>query len=185
VSSKRNSEARSWLSVAVVVGLTLMARSSLADHYSVPSGSMRPTVEIGDRIVVDKSAYGVRLPWSSVWLGEVQSPARGDVVVLASPENGKVLLKRVVAVAGDRVAVLDGNVYLGGARVVEAHRKLPGAGPAMPSTEVPAEQLLVMGDNRGNSHDGRSFGLVHERAVLGRAIAVFMRDGQLSWLPLR
>jgi signal peptidase I len=171
--------------VAIVIAITTMGRSSLADHYRVPSGSMRPTVEVGDRIVVDKRAYGLRLPLSDLWLTKVDMPQRGDVVVLLSPEDEEVLLKRVVAIAGDHVAVRDGAVYLEGRRLTESHRQMPGDGPSLHRTQVPHGQLLVMGDNRGNSHDGRSFGFVRREAVLGRAIAVYMRDGELRWLPLR
>ncbi len=78
----------------------LSARSSLADHYHVPTGSMQPTVAIGDRVLVDKMAYGLRAPFGGVELVGSEGPAVGDVVVLDSPEDGVTLLKRVVATPG-------------------------------------------------------------------------------------
>jgi signal peptidase I len=185
VSNPKN-VVRELLSYATVVAVMLMARSSLADHYHVPSGSMRPTVEVGDHVVVNKAAYGVRLPWTDVWLTRAASPARGDVIVLTSPEDGRVLLKRVVAVAGDRVEVGHGVVMIDGHVVHEPHRRLTqGGGPDLASTLVPPRSLLVVGDNRGNSHDGRTFGFVSVKVVLGRAAAVILRDGAINWIPFR
>lgn len=176
---------RDLLVMAAVAIVTLAARSSLADHYVVPSGSMQPTVEVGDRVVVDKAAYGLRLPWSAIWLAPPHAPARGDVVVLASPESGTVLLKRVVAIGGDEVAVRRGMVWIDGRPTREPWLDLGrGGGPDFGPTHVPLGDLLVMGDNRGNSHDGRFFGLVSQRAVLGRAVAVYLRDGSLVWIDL-
>ncbi len=173
---------RDLLPLAAIVVVTFMTRSSLADHYRVPSGSMQPTVEIDDRVVVHKAAYGLRLPWSDVWLGDVAMPERGDVVVLTSPEDGRVLLKRVVAVAGDVVEVRGGDAIVNG--VVERRARLPGEGPPFGPARVPDDMLLVLGDNRGNSHDGRSFGFVSRRDVLGRAVAVYLRDGSLDWIRI-
>src|SRR5262245_47749050 len=100
---------RSWrkdlLAIAAAAAVVLVGRSSLADHYHVPTGSMLPTVLENDHIFVNKAAYSLRLPFSHVELAEFGGPERGDVVVLESPESGIVLLKRVVAVPGDVVRV--------------------------------------------------------------------------------
>lgn len=163
----------------------LAARSSLADHYRVPSGSMEPTVMTSDRVVVNKAAYGLRIPWTGSWLIDAEAPARGDVVVLESPESGIVLLKRVVAVGGDRVAVRDGQVSIDG-RPADEHAALSlGPGPDLEPTLVPAGELLVLGDNRGNSHDGRAFGFVPVRTVLGRVEAVYERGNHFTWQQVR
>ncbi len=183
-----------------MVAVVLVGRSSLADHYRVPSGSMQPTVHVGDRVLVNKAAYGLRVPGTSIWLTEVSLPSRGDVVVLSSPEDGVVLLKRVVAVAGDRVEVRDGHLRLNdrgvkierlGQTTVEqldqtAHpvSLLAGGGPDFGPVVVPDDRVLVIGDNRGNSHDGRSFGFVRAKDLLGRAIGVYWRSGALSWSGL-
>lgn len=196
---KKRFPGRDLASLAALVAVLLMARSSLADHYQVPSGSMQPTVDIGDRVLVHKAAYGLRLPFSGVYLGGMRPPARGDVVVLESPEDERVLLKRVVAVAGDEIAVRGGRLFLDGravrldeqgGRAIE-HLGAPhavalelGGGPDLPPTRVPAGRLLVVGDNRGNSHDGRSFGFVAAERVLGRAFAIYVRDGDLCWIDL-
>ncbi|MBI5499053.1 MAG: signal peptidase I [Deltaproteobacteria bacterium] len=192
--------ARRWLGIVAFVGAVLVGRSSLADHYRVPTGSMRPTVHEGDHVLVNKAAYGLRLPQSHIYLAEFGGPARGDVVVFDSPETGEVLLKRVVAVPGDLVEVRKGRVVLNGETVPVdvagggAVEKLDGVrhdldlsrggGPDVGPVKVPPGRYLLLGDNRGNSHDGRFFGFVERSAILGRAIGVFLRDGVPTWLPL-
>src|SRR5262245_49397516 len=99
---------KDWVTFLAFVVVMLAARSALADHYVVPSDSMNPSVEAGDRIVAFKAAYGLRVPWTELWITGPVLPERGDVVVLRSPESGEVLLKRVVAIAGDEVTVRDG-----------------------------------------------------------------------------
>ena len=178
--------------MAAAFALVLMsARSSLADHYVVPSGSMQPSVEIGDRILVNKAAYGLRVPFSSTYLTRFAGPAIGDVVVLDAPDEDKVLLKRVVGVPGTRVEVRGGRVRIDGklapveprgdglfeqlGAADHALRLTDGGGPGWGPVTIPEDRYLVMGDNRGDSRDGRFFGLVTREAILGRAVGVFWR----------
>jgi signal peptidase I len=184
------------LQVASAAAVAFTARASLADHYRVPSGSMEPTVHVGDHIVVSKAAYGLRLPMTDRYVVRFAGPARGDVVVLepqgdAAPSAvdadvvGAVLLKRVVAVEGDLVEVRDGRVRIDGRDAPEATISLAaGGGPDLGPVRVPTGKVLVLGDNRGNSRDGRAFGWVDRAQVLGRAVRVIARDGRLSMLPL-
>lgn len=191
---------REWLSVAIAAFIVLVARSSFADHYVVPSGSMLPTVAEGDRVLVAKAAYGLRLPLTDQWLVNTAEPQRGDVVVLESPEDAVVLLKRIAALPGDRVEIRAGRLRIDDRDVpVVAEGDGPvellgsgqhrlrldaGGGPDFGPVIVPAGRYLVLGDNRGNSHDGRSFGCVERDAILGRVLGVFQRDGSFVWLPL-
>jgi len=161
---------------------------------------MWPTVSAGDRVLVHKAAFGLRLPFSRVWLTQQRMPERGDVVVLASPEDDTVLLKRVVAVQGDVIEIRDGQLSIDGLPVAiepQAGRLQEqlgarghavslelGGGPDFGPTRVPAGELLVVGDNRGNSHDGRFFGFVSAERLLGHAIAVYFHDGSLRWIEL-
>ena len=155
---------------------------------------------VGDQICVNKAAYGLRVPASEKYLLEGAGPARGDVVVLTSPTDGEVLLKRVVAVPGDVVEVSSGRVAIDGARapvhaeggvVVEemggrehALSTEYGGGPDFGPTLVPKDAYLVLGDNRGNSRDGRYFGWVARGAILGKAVAVCLREGKPVWKGL-
>jgi signal peptidase I len=103
---------REWLRPLLVTALVLGSlRSAVADWNDVPTGSMRPTILEGDRIFVNKLAFDLKLPFTTWRLAEWSSPERGDIVVLFSPVDGTRLVKRVVAVAGDRVE-LSGNRLL-------------------------------------------------------------------------
>lgn len=191
---------RELSSLAILIVGVLAARSSLADHYLVPSGSMQPTVQIGDHVFVNKLAYGIHVPLTDKYALEYGSPAHGDVVVLRSPVDDRVLLKRVVAVPGDLVSVTEGTVTLNGLPVpVERgdgglFEDLGGAlhpvdlgmggGPDFGPVKVPRGQFLVLGDNRGNSSDGRVFGFVQRKQIMGRSSGIWLRDGAFTWLGL-
>lgn len=184
---------RELMIVAVFALVLMSARSSVADHYLVPSGSMQPTVEIDDHILVNKAAYGLRVPFSRTYLARFSGPSVGDVVVLDAPDEDKVLLKRVVGVPGSQVEVRGGRVWIDGkVAPVEQRgdalhellgaadhllRLTRGGGPAWGPLTIPDGRYLVMGDNRGDSRDGRFFGLVTREAILGRAVSVIWRAG--------
>ena len=193
--SKARRIARELVKIGVFALVLMSARSSLADHYRVPTGSMLPTVEIDDRIVVNKAAYGLRVPFTNTYVTEFEGPQVGDVVVLDSPEEDKVLLKRVIGIPGARVEVRGGRItlddklapieekpdglyeQLGG--VLHPIRLTRDGGPDWGPVTIPDGRYLVMGDNRGESHDGRTFGLVEREAIHGRAIGVYWRSGPI------
>ncbi len=182
------------------MAIVVSARSSLADHYVVPTGSMLPTVQLDDHVLVDKLAYGLRVPLANDYAVRFAAPARGDVVVLRSPDDGSILLKRVVGVPGDDLRVVEGALTIDGrampivARGDAAIEELGavkhaislacGGGPDYGPLRVPADRFLVMGDNRGNSRDGRYFGLVTRDAVVGRVQGVVLRHGAPTWVGL-
>jgi signal peptidase I len=104
-------DARSTL---FLVAILLTFRSALADWYDVPSGSMQPTILEGERIFVNKLAYGLRVPFTSTRAATWREPRRGDIVTFPSPRDGVRLVKRVAAMPGDTVAVRGGRLYLNG-----------------------------------------------------------------------
>lgn len=175
-----------WSRTAFVLLLIALgvsaARASLADHYVVPSGSMRPTLVEGDRILVDKMAFGLRVPFTDRWLVSAGGPRRGDVVVLRSPEDGDTLVKRVMGLPGETIAVRGGAVYADDRAVEARAAELPMWVDFGPTCLGPAD-YLVLGDNRDNSHDGRSFGPVPRESIHGRVEAVIWRHG-FTWLEL-
>ncbi len=195
----------SWLRNLVTLGVfaavMLTARASVANHYQVPTGSMRPTVQIGDRLLVNKSAYGIRIPLTNRYLKEWAGPRRGDVVVLDPPDGGEtVLLKRVVAIPGDRVMVRAGLLWLNGKPVrissgpdglrehlggrSHAIRLKGPPGPSFGPVRIPPRRYLLLGDNRGDSHDGRYFGLIPREKILGKATRVYYSKGHFVWKKL-
>jgi signal peptidase I len=190
---------RELILLSVVAVVVLSARSSLASHYKVPTGSMLPTVELDDRILVDKTAYGLRIPFTSSYAHRGDDPEIGDVVILDSPVEDKVLLKRVVGTPGHTVEVAAGRIVIDGKQapieeraeglvetlgeVTHPIRLTNGGGPDFGPIAIPEDKYLVMGDNRGDSSDGRMFGLVERDAILGRAFSVYWRGG-LVWRDL-
>ncbi len=190
---------KEWFPPLLLLLLMLVARSTLADHYLVPSGSMENTLIPGDHVLVNKAAYGLRIPFTDNVLVAGDEPVAGEVVIFDSPENGTRLVKRVVAVGGDQVELRAGHLMVNGKilalagnpameqfgqRIVELNLA-SGGGPAIHGMVVPMGQVLVLGDHRGNSHDGRFFGTVPVSALYGRASAVFWRDNTgLTWQSL-
>lgn len=182
--------------LAVTLVLVTAARSSLADHYYVPSGSMEYTLMPGDRVIVDKTAYGLRIPLTKVDIVGDTEPSRGDIAVFDSPIDGKRLIKRIVAIGGDHVSLKNGKLTINGetlalptgeqfgGRIVELNLH-DGGGPDIADLEVPQGMVLALGDHRGNSLDGRFFGLIDEHELYGRAIAVYYRRGDgFTWRHL-
>jgi signal peptidase I len=188
-------------SLALVIALVTFARSSLADHYYVPSGSMEYTLMPGDRVVVDKTAYGFRVPLTKIDLFPVGAPQRGEIAVFDSPTDGLLLIKRIVAVGGDRVELNDGYLTINDVPLrADADSNSAsedfdgrfaqlnfssGGGPNIGEFAVPPNSVLVLGDHRGNSHDGRYFGTIDERELYGRAVGIYYRRNEgLTWEPL-
>ncbi len=186
MGSKKQWLRQEALSLAMVLALVTAARSSLADHYYVPSGSMENSLIPGDRVFVDKTAYGVRIPLTKIDLFGSRTPQRGDIAVFDSPEDGTRLIKRIVAVGGDVVSLEHGQLTINGRALGDAEleefggkRALlnlnDGGGPDIHEKTIPPGMVLALGDHRGNSRDGRFFGVIDERELFGRAVAVYYR----------
>ncbi|TLY53623.1 MAG: signal peptidase I [Gammaproteobacteria bacterium] len=101
-------------SLLLFFGLMLVFRSAVADWMYVPTGSMNPTIVEGDRILVDKAAYGLRVPFTEVRLTQGSDPQRGDIAIFPSPNDGTTLVKRVIGVPGDTIAMRDEQLYVNG-----------------------------------------------------------------------
>ncbi|HUP46241.1 MAG TPA: signal peptidase I [Thermoanaerobaculia bacterium] len=187
-------------------------RSALADWNDVPTGSMKPTIEIGDRVVVNKLAYDLKIPFTTIRLFKWDDPERGDIVVLFSPIDGTRLVKRVVAIPGDTVAMVENHLYINGKQIEWTELQTtddPDQGltflasemlggrqhmvmltPQVPAVRsfapisVPPYHYFVLGDNRDNSNDSRFIGFIGRRQIVGEATAVaFSLDRQNNWIP--
>ncbi|WNG35016.1 signal peptidase I [Archangium violaceum] len=197
---------KTYLMELAALGVLFVGRASFADHYHVPSGSMEPTFQVRDHLMVDKRAYGLRVPLTHVWLTESE-PRRGDVIVFDSPIDGKVMVKRLVGLPGDRIAFEGESLHINGQPVAQELTPdgarlelLPGAlhpihpepyqGPDMDEVEIPPRHYLVLGDHRGNSADSRVWGLLPRENLLGRVVAVLYspREGisgsERWWIPM-
>lgn len=187
------------LILAAVVVVSLAARSALADHYYIPSESMENSLLVGDRVLVNKTAYGLRIPFTDIKLLERGSPQRGEIVIFDSPESGVRLIKRIVAIGGDEVRVERGRLIINGESIesenaadieVFGERIAPlnlgaGGGPNMDTTTVPEGSVMVMGDNRGNSRDSRAFGFIPVDQIYGHAFRLYYRRGDgFVWRPV-
>jgi signal peptidase I len=159
---------REYFGLALFALLMLGFRSAWADWVVVPTGSMNPTIVEGDRLLVDKHVFGIRIPFTHLRLTTGTDPARGDIVVFASPANGQSLVKRVVGIPGDTLA-LDGERL-----IINGEPARYGPGDLQPlrdllSTTVAAGPLLLTEKSAGLDHEiqilparspGRAFGPV-------------------------
>ncbi|WJI24776.1 signal peptidase I [Thermosynechococcus sp. QKsg1] len=156
------------LLIGVAVLITLLIRIFVAESRFIPSESMEPTLWPGDRIVVEKITYRQR------------SPQPGDIVVFYTPpllqtlgyRADQALIKRVIATAGDTVAVHDGQVWVNDRPLEEPYIAEPPFYTLSPVT-VPENMLFVMGDNRNHSNDSHIWGFLPLENVIGRAIACY------------
>jgi len=193
--------ARSFFPIILVV---LVIRSFIAEPFRIPSGSMLPTLHIGDFILVNKFAYGIRLPVINSKILETGEPERGDVVVFRYPKNPNVdYIKRVIGLPGDKIGYFNKTVYINGEMVAQEakrkklelislvparnelrYEKLTEAGHDIlvdpdrrlveGETVVPEGEYFVMGDNRDNSNDSRFWGTVPEANLVGKAFFIWM-----------
>ena len=106
---------RGWgFSLVVVLLIATSFKSAIADWHDIPSGSMKPTILIGDRIFVNKLAYDLKVPYTTLHLATWSDPNRGDIVVFYSPKDGKRLIKRVVGLPGDTLAMSQNRLFING-----------------------------------------------------------------------
>ncbi len=104
---------KSWIfSLVTALLIATSVKSSLADWNDVPTGSMQPTILIGDRIFVNKLAYDLKIPFTTYHLAKWSDPERGDIVVFFSPEDGKRLVKRVIGTPGDIISMRDNRLFI-------------------------------------------------------------------------
>jgi signal peptidase I len=159
--------------IIMAVILTLIVRTFFVQAFHIPSSSMVPTLLIGDRVLVNKFAYGFRNPFNNKVMFGAGEPERGDVVVFKFPADPKVdFVKRVIGLPGDRVQIIDGKIYINNELIEDPHgafdsnfRISRNFGP----TVVPEHQYFMMGDNRDYSNDSRSWGFVDSSLLRGKA----------------
>lgn len=175
LNSESTRNALEWAVVLVgAVLVALLLRASLFQAFWIPSESMETTLMVDDRVLVNKVSY------------QLHQINRGDVVVFSRPDNDPAeirdLIKRVIALPGEKVEGRGGSVYINGNRLDEPYLDEGIATEDFEPIVVPVNEIFVMGDNRSNSTDSRVFGTVGEERVVGRAFVLFWPVNRLGSL---
>lgn len=180
--------------IALHVFLLVTVKTVLASAYKISTASMVPTLYVGDHILVNKAAYGLREPLTRTCIALCSIPKRGDVVVFISPTDSKDFIKRVIAIPGDVIEIRDKVVVLNGQSIPEPYAYFQMGQLPPESTQVsfkhgpirvPQGKLFVLGDNRDNSYDSRVWGFVEATDVRGRAFMIYLSwnygNGKVRW----
>jgi signal peptidase I len=177
---------RNNLSTFTLILILVAFRWSFADHYRVPSGSMLPTIEIGDHLLTNKMAYDLKLPFTSTTLWTFSEPKQGDVMVFKYPKDESLLfVKRVIALPKQTLTVTGGYVYINGKLLAETYlpAEVKGFTEGEFEVTVPDDMYFVMGDNRLNSSDSRVWGFVPRQNIKGKAHRVLWNIEFNSFVP--
>lgn len=171
--------------------LYLIIQTCLVQSFKIPSSSMEDTLLIGDRLLVNKFIYGIRIPFTDFRLPALREPERGNVIVFKYPKDpSKDFIKRVIGVPGDEVQIIDKQVYINGVLYKNMH-EIHGDPQILPAGSnardnfgpilVPEDSYFVMGDNRDYSSDSRFWGFVNESDLVGKAIIKFWSWDKNEW----
>jgi signal peptidase I len=165
-----------WGAILVVaVVAAILIRGFVVEPFFIPSGSMEPTLQVNDRVLVNKLAY------------HFHSVHRGDIVVFKKPPNDdtpgiKDLVKRVIGLPGETISAQDGQININGHPLREPWLPRGVSTQDFGPTAIPKGEYFMMGDNRGDSADSRVFGPVSSKLFVGRAFIRVWPLSRLGWL---
>ncbi len=210
---RQESQARPWYVEATapffpVLFVVLVLRSFVMEPFQIPSGSMIPTLKVGDFILVNKFSYGLRLPVLRTKVLPVGEPQRGDVMVFFPPHDERYFIKRVVGLPGDEIRIINNVLYVNGVEAQQLNvdyndspgyqmanetlgdvthlirkRVPPGRYGRVFQDIVPEGHYYMIGDNRDHSHDSRAWGAVPEANIVGKAFAIWLHWDKFLSLP--
>ncbi|PID77704.1 MAG: signal peptidase I [Deltaproteobacteria bacterium] len=181
-------------SIFIAVILALFIRTFIVQAFKIPSESMVPTLLVGDHLLVNKFIYGIKIPVKGTMLIPISKPKQYDIIVFRYPNNPKIdYIKRVIAVPGDRVEIINRVVYVNGKEIADPAANFVTESPMPKGTidprnrvfedrgnkdnfgplQVPEGKWFVMGDNRDRSADSRFWGFVGEDKILGKAMIIY------------
>ena len=191
-----------------VLAIVLVLRSFLFEPFQIPTGSMIPTLEVGDFILVNKFTYGIRLPVVGTKIVDIAEPKNGEVMVFIPPHQDEYFIKRVVGIPGDKVRYQDKTLYINDKRQVQTFLlQIPPVNPrvlqyreklgevdhliqrnsyretSVDEWVIPEGHYFMMGDNRDQSSDSRYWGLVSEHNIVGKAVAIWLHKKPGLRLP--
>jgi len=169
---------REYLEAAIIaVLLALFIRAFVIQAYKIPSGSMEPTLLVGDHILVNKFIFGIKLPFINKTIIPISKPKRGDIIVFIYPmDRKKDYIKRVIGLPGEQIKIVDKKIFINGKLFDGPYgvydndaKRDANLGPII----IPDNGLFVMGDNRDYSYDSRYWGFVPLELVRGKAMIVY------------
>jgi signal peptidase I len=188
-SNKAGAEAQessTWREYAealvMAIVLALFIRTFVVQAFKIPSGSMLPTLEVGDHLLVNKFLYGLRMPFSDNRILDFYKPEHDDVIVFIFPQDRtKDFIKRVQGLSGETIEIRNKVLYINGEKVEDKHAYFdpaPAGRARAPRDNfgpfhVPEEHVFVLGDNRDHSHDSRFWGVVPVGDILGKAFVLY------------
>ncbi len=168
-------------SIIIAILIALFIRAFVIQAFKIPSGSMEPTLLIGDHLLVNKFIYGIRIPFTDRKVFAVHQPERGDIIVFIYPvDQSKDFIKRVIGLPGETVEIRHKKIYINGKllepdygtyREPQVTNQVPrdNFGPVV----VPKDHVFVMGDNRDRSYDSRFWGFVAYDKIKGKALIIY------------
>jgi len=177
----KKSVIREWIeSILIALVLALLIRTFIVQAFKIPTGSMRPTLMEGDRILVNKFIYGAKIPFTNFRVPALRQPKRSDVIVFIYPQDTKRdFIKRLVALGGETVEIINGNIYIDGEIVDDPQIKriyYYNRGQYAKEGErftVPRNSSFVLGDNSASSRDSRYWGIVDKKYLVGKAFLIY------------
>jgi len=169
--------------IVIAILIAVFIRTFIVQAFKIPSGSMKPTLEIGDHILVNKLSYGIKIPYLRKTLIPTGEPKRGDIAVFIYPvDQSKDFIKRVIGVGGDIVEIRNKKVFVNGTAISDPYavhneevifpksiQPRDNFGPV----KVPEGTIFAMGDNRDQSYDSRFWGFVRLQDVIGKAFIIY------------
>ena len=187
---KVKSQMQEWIeSIVIAFILAMFIRTFFIQAFKIPSGSMRPTLLEGDRLMVNKLRYGPRIPFTHKRLPGISKPHRGDIIVFIFPGDPKRdFIKRLIAFGGERVEIKDGDIFINDQLIEDPAIKnifyynRGEYGTIEKPTTVPEGYVYVLGDNSGSSHDSRFWGFVPEENIIGRAEFIYWPLDRMRFL---
>ncbi len=184
---RRKSKTREYIESIVIAALiALVVRSFVIQAYKIPSGSMEPTLLVGDHLLVNRMSYVIKMPFVDTVLFSTGKPQRGDIIVFRYPEDpSKDYIKRVIATEGESVEIKNKAIFINGKKISDTWGNFRpdsftsrGLLPFIdkdniPPITVPKDSYFVMGDNRDNSLDSRYWGFVQKQHLVGKALIIY------------
>ena len=167
---RRSHLLREIVETVLLTAAIFLIVNAATGRFRIEGQSMEPNLHDGEYVLIDKISY------------HLHSPERGDVVVFVPPNNERDFIKRVIGIPGDTVEVRDGRVWVNGKALDEPYLNQPIRGGPQVYPVGPG-QYFVMGDNRNNSSDSRSFGAIAESAIVGRAWLVYWPPSDWTVVP--